>query len=121
MGAPGDRNLINFSVNAGITLKAPLPGRDDDSLGIGFGIAKVSPAAAGLDSDSGFFSGAPFPVRGSETFIEVTYQIQAAGWWQLQPDFQYVFNPGGGIQNPNQPTRRVGNEAIFGLRSIVTF
>ena len=43
MGAPGDRNLINFSVNAGVVLKAPLPDRDDDSLGIGFGVAKVSP------------------------------------------------------------------------------
>ena len=121
MGAPGDRNLIDFSVNAGVALKAPLPGRDDDSLGVGFGIAKVSPSAAALDSDTAFFSGAWFAVRGSETFIEVTYQIQATGWWQLQPDFQYVFNPGGGVQNPNNPTQRVGNEAIFGLRSIVTF
>jgi porin len=121
MGAPGDRNLINFSVNAGVVLKAPLPDRDDDSLGIGFGVAKVSPSAGGLDADTAVFSGSPFPVRGSETFIEVTYQIQATGWWQLQPDFQYVFNPGGGIQNPNNPAQRVGNEAIFGLRSIVTF
>ncbi len=115
MGAPGDRNLINFSVNAGITLKAPLPGRDDDTVGIGFGIAKVSPTAAGFDIDSGV------PARGTETFIEVTYQAQVTGWWQLQPDFQYVLNPGGGILNPNNPTQRVGNEAIFGLRSIVTF
>jgi porin len=115
MGAPGDRNLINFSVNAGITMKAPLPGRDDDSFGIGFGIAKVSPTAAGFDLDSGV------PPRGTETFIEVTYQAQVTGWWQLQPDLQYVFNPGGGILNPNNPSQRVGNEAIFGLRSIVTF
>jgi porin len=121
MGAPGNRNLINFSANAGVVLKAPLPDRDDDSLGIGFGVAKVSPSAGGLDADTAFFSGSPFPVRGSETFIEVTYQIQATGWWQLQPDFQYVFNPGGGIQNPNNPAQRVGNEAIFGLRSIITF
>jgi porin len=115
MGAPGDRNLINFSVNAGITMKAPLPGRDDDSVGIGFGIAKFSPTAAGFDLDSGV------PVRGTETFIEVTYQAQVTGWWQLQPDFQYVFNPGGGILNPNDPTQRIGNEAILGLRSIVAF
>jgi porin len=115
MGAPGDRNLINFSVNAGITMKAPLPGRDDDTVGIGFGIAKVSPTAAGFDIDSGV------PARGTETFIEVTYQAQVTGWWQLQPDFQYVLNPGGGILNPNNPSQRVGNEAIFGLRSIVTF
>lgn len=115
MGAPGDRNLINFSVNAGITMKAPMPGRDDDTVGIGFGIAKVSPAAAGFDTDSGL------PARGSETFIEITYQAQVTGWWQVQPDFQYVFNPGGGIPNPDNPTQRVGNEAIFGLRSILTF
>jgi porin len=121
MGGPGDRNLISFSVNAGIALKAPLPGRDNDSLGIGFGVAQVSSSAAALDRDTAFFSGSPFPVRGSETFIEVTYQIQATGWWQLQPDFQYVFNPGAGIQNPNNPSQRVGNEAIFGLRSVVTF
>jgi porin len=115
MGAPGDRNLINFSVNAGITMKAPLPGRDDDTVGIGFGIAKVSPSAAGFDIDSGL------PARGTENFIEITYQVQVTGWWQVQPDFQYVFNPGGGILNPNDPTQRVGNEAIFGLRSILTF
>jgi porin len=115
MGAPGDRNLINFSVNAGITMKAPIPGRDDDTVGIGFGIAKVSPSAAGFDIDSGL------PARGSETFIEITYQVQVTGWWQVQPDFQYVFNPGGGILNPNDPAQRVGNEAIFGLRSILTF
>jgi porin len=121
MGAPGDRNLINFSVNAGVTLKAPLPVRDDDTLGIGFGIAKVSNGAAALDRDTAFFSGGPFPVRGSETFIEVTYQIQATGWWQLQPDFQYVFNPGAGIPDPNNPAQRIGNEAIFGMRSVVTF
>jgi porin len=121
MGAPGDRNLIDFSVNAGITMKAPLPGRDDDTVGIGFGIAKVSRGARGLDGDTGVFSATSFPVRSTETFIEVTYQYQVAPWWQMQPDFQFVFNPGGGILNPNNPGKRVGNEAILGLRNIVTF
>lgn len=121
MGAPGDRNLINFSVNAGVTLKAPMPGRDNDTAGIGFGVAKVGGGAIGLDQDTAFFAGISQPIRSSETFIEVTYQYQATGWWQLQPDFQYVFNPGGGIPNPNDPARRIGNEAILGLRSIVTF
>jgi porin len=121
MGAPGNRNLINFSVNAGVTLKAPLPGRDDDTLGLGFGVAKVSGGAAALDQATGFYSGSPFPVRTSETFIELTYQAAIAPWWQLQPDFQYVFNPGGGIQNPNNPSQLIHNEAIFGLRSTITF
>jgi porin len=121
MGAPGDRNLVNFSVNAGVTMKAPFEGRDDDTIGIGFGIARISGGARAFDRDVAFFAGPPAFVRTTETFIELTYQFSIAPWWQLQPDFQYVFNPAGGIANPNDPTRRIGNEAIFGLRSTVTF
>lgn len=121
MGAPDDRNLISFSVNAGVTLKAPLPGRDDDTLGLGLGVARLSSAARGLDADVGWFTATPYPVRSSETFIELTYQIQIAPWWELQPDVQYVFNPGGGLLNPNDPGKRIGNEAVFGLRSTVLF
>jgi porin len=126
MGAPNDRNLINFSVNAGVTLKAPLAGRDDDTLGLGFGIAKVSSAQRGFDADVAANpalcpSGTVCPVQSSETFLELTYQIQVAPWWQVQPDFQYVFNPGGGLQNPNNPSRKIANEAVFGVRSTVTF
>jgi porin len=121
MGAPGDRNLIDFSVNAGVTLKAPLPTRDNDTVGVGFGFAKVGGGAIALDQATNFFSGTNGPVRGSETFVEVTYQFQATPWWVVQPDFQYIFTPGGGIQNPTDPTRSVCNEAVFGARSVVTF
>ena len=121
MGAPGDRNLINFSANGGISLKAPFEGRDSDTFGIGFGVAKIGGAAQAAAGDAAFFSGSPVPARTVETFIEVTYQMQVSGWWQVQPDFQYVFRPGGGIVNPANPPQRVGDEAIFGVRSIVTF
>jgi porin len=121
MGAPGDRNLLSFSVNGGVVLKAPLPTRDNDSVGLGFGLVKLSSSATGFDHDVVFFTGMPYPIQSSETFIELTYQIQVAPWLVLQPDFQYVFNPGGGIPNPNAPTLRVGNEAVFGIRSTVTF
>ena len=121
MGAPGDRNLISLSTNAGVTLKAPLPGRDNDTLGLGFGVAKVSSAAQGLDSATAFYAGTAYPVRSSETFLELTYRVQLTPWWQVQPDFQYVFNPGGGLPNPNSPGRRIADEAVFGLRSTVAF
>ena len=121
MGAPGDRNLISFSADAGATLKAPLPGHDSDTLGLGFGVAKVGGAARGFDADTAFYIGTAFPVRSSETFLELTYQIQLAPWWQVQPDFQYVFNPGGGLSNPNNPGKRLADEAVFGVRSTVAF
>jgi porin len=40
---------------------------------------------------------------------------------QLQPDLQYVFNPGGGVQNPNDPTQRVKNELVLGMRTNIVF
>jgi porin len=122
MGAPPNMNLVSFSANAGLNLKAPLPGRDSDSFAIGYGVAKISSRASQLDRDSAFFTGDPaYPIRTAEQFIELTYQIQAAGWWQIQPDFQYIIDPGGGIPNPNAPGQRIKNEAVLGVRSTVIF
>jgi porin len=121
MGAPGDRNLISFSANGGVTLKAPFHGRDGDTVGLGFGVAQVGYAASGLDRDTGFFTQSPYPVRGSEEFVELTYQAQITPWLQIQPDAQYIFNPGAGIPNPNNPSQLVKNAAVFGVRSNITF
>jgi porin len=121
MGAPGDRNLIDFSVNAGITLKAPLPGRDNDVFGIGYGLAKVSSGAQSLDRATAYYGGTAYPVRSSESFVELTYQAQVNPWLQIQPDAQYVFLPSGGIPDPSRPGKRLGNETILGVRANVTF
>jgi porin len=121
MGTPEtDRNLIDFSLNAGMIFHEPFLHRDDDTFGIGMGFAQVSPQAAGLDQDTAFYSGAFTPKRTSETFIEVTYQYAVAPWLMLQPDFQYVFNPGGGIANTSG-TAKVGNEAVIGVRTNILF
>jgi porin len=121
MGAPGDRNMVSFAVNGGFTMKAPLPGRDNDTVGFGFGLAHVSGSVAQFDQQKAFFTGAFVPVQTNETFLELTYQAQVAGWWVLQPDLQYVINPGGGLPNPQEPGKPIGNELVLGLRSIITF
>lgn len=121
MGAPADRNLVSFSANGGVTLKAPFPGRANDATGLGFGYAQVSPAAAGADRDMLVFVGPPGIVRAAETFAEITYQYQIANWWQLQPDLQYVVNPGGGVIDPAGGSGRIGNETVLGLRTNITF
>jgi porin len=122
MGTPlADRNLIDFSLNAGLTIHEPFLHRDSDTFGIGMGYAHVSARAAAHDRDTALFTGTFTPIRSGETFIELTYQYQVKPWWQLQPDFQYVFNPGAGIANPNAPTKRVENEAVLGLRTTILF
>jgi len=127
MGAPeADRNFISFSMNAGVVVHEPFRYRPDDTFGLGMGFARVSSRVAGLDTDAANFSAAAnpggyFPVRSSETYIEATYQYQVRPWWQLQPDVQYVVNPGGGVIDPSASTHRIQNELVFGLRTNILF
>ncbi len=122
LGAPqADRNLITFSINAGVTFHEPFLHRDDDTFGIGIGYTKVSGSAAALDKATAFYSNTYVPTRTNETYLEVTYQYQITPWWQAQPDAQYVFNPGGGVANPATQGQRLGNELILGLRTNIVF
>ena len=121
MAAPDDRNLVDWSLNAGITVTGPFPGRDHDTLAIGYDWAHVSARAAALDRDTGLFSGARYPVRGAEHIVEFTYKYRLAPWCVLQPDLQYVLSPGGGLPSPGNPATRIGDELIVGLRTTITF
>ncbi len=119
-GTPGDRNLISFYADAGLTYSGLIPGRDNDTAGIAVGFSRVGSNARGLDQDTRFFTGnALLPIRGQEVVLEVTYQAQLTPWFSLQPDFQYVFNPSGGVLNADGSRRR--DAVVLGLRSVVTF
>ena len=117
-----DRNLVSFSLDAGLATHGLIKGRNDDVFGLGAGFARVSDSATGLDRDRAAFSPGVFsPARHDETVIEATYQYQLTQWCQIQPDFQYVFSPGAGIVNPSNPAQRVKDEAILGVRATVAF
>ena len=121
MGAPGDRNAVDFSANAGVVLKAPFAGRDNDSVGLALGYAGVGAHASAFDRDLAAGPTPGYPVRTAETVVEATYQYQVAPWWLVQADFQYFFRPGGGVPNPGASGARIGNEAVGGIRTVVTF
>ena len=117
-----DRNLVSASINAGLALKAPLAGRDSDTLGFEMGTAWASSGASSFDRQMQVFQPSVYtPMRGSETFVEATYQFQVLPSWQIQPDVQYFINPGLGIANPDEPTQRIKNEFVLGLRTNVNF
>ena len=119
-GVPQDRNLINFYADGGLLYKGFVPRRPNDKIGIAAAFARVGDNARGLDADIGFFSGDSFyPVRSSEAVIELMYQAQLKPWWMLQPDLQYVINPGGGVLNADGGLRR--NAVVIGVRSLLNF
>lgn len=127
MGTPqNDRNLIRESLNLGLVYHEPFRNRADDTFGVGMGFVHVTSGASGADRDTAYYAelADPYsfnPIRSSETYVEATYQYQLRPWWQLQPDLQYVFNPGGGIVNPSNPTHRIQNELVLGLRTNILF
>jgi porin len=117
MGSPqADRSFLTFSANVGLTYHDPVANRP----------AKVSNVVSAADRDANAVAQALDPtaygpVRHDETFIEATYQYQVRPWWQVQPDIQYVFDPGGGVADPNRPLSRVKNELVLGVRTNVLF
>jgi len=118
-GSPGDRNLLSFYVDGGLTYKGLIPGRGDDTAGIGFAYARVGRNARGLDSDVRTFDDPLYPVRDQEVLLEISYQIQVTPWLTLQPDLQRIFHPGGKVPNADGSIRR--DALVLGLRSMLTF
>ena len=117
-----DRNLVSASINAGLGLHAPLPGRDNDTFGVEMGTAWASSGASNFDRQMQFSQPSIYtPLRSSETFFEASYQFQALPSWVIQPDVQYFINPGMGIANPYAPAQRIKNEFVVGMRTNLNF
>lgn len=127
MIAPGDRNAVDLFADGGVALAGLLPGRKNDVINAGLGYARVSPSRRGLAIDTRHYTGEPYPIPSAETFIELGYKAEIAPWWHLQPDIQYIFNPGGGIPDTSAPAdqpprhRKIPNALILGVVSTVKF
>ena len=119
MGGPDDRNLCNLFIEAGLNWKAPF-GRSNDSAGIALSYEGIGPAARRYSQELAAFSGAGKTYASNETVIEATYIYQVAPWLALQPDAQYVVNPGAYIPTTLAP-KPLNNAFVAGVRVTVTF
>lgn len=109
IGAPDDRNLIDIYFDGGVTFTGMIPGRSNDGLAVGFAYTGISNAVHGFDVDSGE------PVaRNYEALIEICYTLQINPGWTLQPDFQYIFQPGGNVAGQSDAT-------VLGARTSISF
>lgn len=81
--AAKDRFEIEDFVGGGLRWQGALPGRDNDVLGLG--VFNV------------YFSDQADFAEHAETAFELFYRAQLTGWMALQPDAQYITNPGGNI------------------------
>jgi porin len=109
IGAPEDRNLIDFYFDGGFTFTGMFRNRPDDALAIGFAYTNISDRVSASDVDFGE------PVaRNYEALIEVSYTYQVNPGLAIQPDFQYIFQPGGNVAGQKDAT-------VVGARTSISF
>jgi len=85
----GDASVeqIGAYAGGGLTFLAPIASRAHDELGLAIAAARTGSHYERLQRESG--------VRArSETTLELTYLMQVREWLAIQPDLQYVINPG---------------------------
>ena len=83
--APEDRSEVEQYVGGGLRWQGAIPDRDDDVMGLGVFNVYFSEKAG--------FS------QHSETAFELFYKAKVTGWLAIQPDMQYITNPGGTISH----------------------
>jgi porin len=122
--SPSDRNLIDFYTDAGIDFIGFFDARQNDKFGVAVGYAHVSKRARALDRDYAFFAGLPErPIRSSEAMITASYLYEIKAGWNLLPNYQYIFRPGGGASDPAGPNPgiRLKDASVFAVRSVMKF
>ena len=119
MVSPDDRNVSSFFAEGGLAWTGPFAGRAQDVLGLAVAVTNLSAAQRAYGADLVRFGQAAAPSRGSETVLELTYQYAAMPGVTLQPDLQYVINPGAGI--PNAMGTPFKNAVVAGVRATLVF
>jgi len=84
-----DRNELRRNVDLGVIYRGFWDSRPDDGIGIGSTTVYFSP---------GYRKNMALRY-GSETALECFYKMQVTEHLTLQPDFQYIFRPGGEYPN----------------------
>ncbi|MFZ4775770.1 MAG: carbohydrate porin [Terrimicrobiaceae bacterium] len=98
---------LPFQANAGIIYKGLVPTRDEDFTIFGFVYGKFSRNYARTVDETG----GGYPQY--EMVLEAAYRVNFTKFAYLQPDLQYVINPGG--------TGNIPNALVLGAQMGVTF
>jgi porin len=98
---------LPFQVNSGIVYKGLVPARDHDITVLGFVYGNFSDDYAGTVAATG--AGTP----SYEIALEAGYRVQVTKFAYIQPNVQWIINPGG--------TGNIPNALVLGAQMNVTF
>jgi len=92
-----NKSQMPIFMNGGFIYRGAIPGRDDDVAGFAFIYGGYSDD---LQMSQGLDPAAP-GVQSYELVLEWNYNVMITKWLHVQPDIQYIFNPGGADEYPN--------------------
>ena len=115
IGSPSDRNQIDSYFDTGIVFTGMLPRRPNDVFGIGMAYTGISDRASDFDRDAGLSV-----IRNREVLLEISYTAEIVPGWTLQPDFQYIWNPGGHVPDATG-TQAIKDAMVLGARTTISF
>ena len=96
----------------GVFYTGPFDIRPTDQIGLAFGRTHVNNRVTESEEIQNAMALGPVAVQHSEYAAELYYSLHAAGGFYLQPNLQYVYQPGGISQTP---------DIILGLKIAVDF
>lgn len=102
--ASADKNDLGKYGSLGLNYKGPIPKRDKDIAGIAVGCGNFASRLNNITYAAG-------GRMGNETVVEAFYRVFITKWFYLQPDVQFIMNPGG----------MYDSSVAFGIRSVITF
>ena len=104
---PQNRNFVGFYFDTGLVYTGLIPTRDEDQVGVGFVYAQLTKGARRtleLEGSRGV---------GAEMVLEFTYKAILTPWLYIQPDAQFIINPGA--------TQDLRNAFVLGGRVSINF
>jgi porin len=101
LGAPADRNLVQFEFDGGLVYRGLFPKRDWDTLSLAASYLEFSDLIARAQRDINGFAPGSFVPADYEGVVELNYKVQATAWWTVQASLQHVWHPGGSAATPD--------------------
>jgi porin len=92
--SPSDRNFYEWGADGGAVYKGAIPGRDFDTLGVGFSWLSVSNDLIDVQKTINALAPGSFPEADYEAVLEMDYKAQLTAWATLQTSVQRIFHPG---------------------------
>ncbi len=114
--APSSGNMSQSYFEAGITFTGVLDQRPHDIFAVGYANTGVSTQIQQYEQATG-----SLVIPNYEAVLEASYTAEIVPGFYVQPDFQYFWNPGGHVADPNDPANPVPNAVVVGLRTTINY